>query len=187
MDSRRHRGNMFGSTYHHNRIEAYSAIAVAILDAGLNCSASIPCPAEMGGSIHIHGTGSSIVDTIFVCRKHGTVRRSMLFDSVEQLAEILDEELSALEAAGMNLSDGDVRCIVFGHLARMAIWRLRGGWDENMPTAHKLLLVRGEMDRLGTLETVRRLLGKRNERREIVNTSVCEERAAYGLDDAVAF
>jgi hypothetical protein len=22
----------------------------------------------MGGSIHIHGTGSSIVDTVFVCR-----------------------------------------------------------------------------------------------------------------------
>ena len=52
-------------------MEPYHAIGVAILDAGLICSASIPCPAEMGGSIHIHGTGSSIVDTIFVCRDHG--------------------------------------------------------------------------------------------------------------------
>ena len=43
-------------TYHHNRIEAYHAIGVAILDAGLTCSASATCPAEMGGSIHIHGT-----------------------------------------------------------------------------------------------------------------------------------
>ena len=49
-------------TYHHNRIEAYHAVGIAILDAGLNCSASLPCPAEMSGSIHIHGTGSSIVD-----------------------------------------------------------------------------------------------------------------------------
>ena len=58
-------------TYHHNKLEAYQAIGVAILDAGLTCSASIPCPAEMGGSIHIHGTGSSIVDTVFVCRSTG--------------------------------------------------------------------------------------------------------------------
>ena len=37
-------------TYHHNTLEAYYPIAVAILDAGLVCSASFPCPAEMGGS-----------------------------------------------------------------------------------------------------------------------------------------
>jgi putative DNA methylase len=43
-------------TYHHNKLDAYLAVGVAILDAGLTCSASLPCPAEMGGSIHIHGT-----------------------------------------------------------------------------------------------------------------------------------
>ena len=58
-------------TYHHNKLDAYCAIGVAILDAGLVCSASLPCPAEMGGSIHIHGTASSIVDTVFVCRTSG--------------------------------------------------------------------------------------------------------------------
>ncbi|MBI3952182.1 MAG: hypothetical protein HY314_17170 [Acidobacteria bacterium] len=47
-------------TYHHNTLEAYYPIAVAVLDAGLTCTASIPCPAEMGASIHINGTGSSI-------------------------------------------------------------------------------------------------------------------------------
>ncbi len=55
-------------TYHHNKIEAYTAVGVAILDAGMVCSAALPCPAEMGGSIHIHGTSSSIIDTVFVCR-----------------------------------------------------------------------------------------------------------------------
>ena len=52
-------------TYHHNKLEAYSAVGVAILDSGLTGSASLPCPAEMGSSIHIHGTASSIVDTVF--------------------------------------------------------------------------------------------------------------------------
>ena len=36
-------------TFHHNRIEPYHAVGVAILDAGLTCLASLPCPAEMGG------------------------------------------------------------------------------------------------------------------------------------------
>jgi len=44
-------------TYHHNQLDAYVPLAVAILDAGLVCSASLPCPAEMGASIHINGTG----------------------------------------------------------------------------------------------------------------------------------
>ncbi|NLG83871.1 MAG: hypothetical protein GX493_04515 [Firmicutes bacterium] len=60
-------------TYHHKAIEAYYPIAVALLDAGLVCSASFPCPAEMGASIHINGTASSIVDTVFVCRSTGRI------------------------------------------------------------------------------------------------------------------
>ena len=65
-------------TYHHNDLSAYSPVAVAILDAGLACTASLPCPAEMGASIHINGTGSSIIDTVFVCRSTGTISRKWL-------------------------------------------------------------------------------------------------------------
>src|SRR5262249_26695331 len=86
-------------TYHHNKLEAYFAVGVAILDAGLTCSASLPCPAEMGGSIHIHGTGSSIVDTVFVCREHGSVPRQWLFDSSEEVASIVARELTQLVEA----------------------------------------------------------------------------------------
>ncbi|MDZ7666751.1 MAG: hypothetical protein U5K27_15755 [Desulfotignum sp.] len=53
------KGAPFVFTYHHNKLEAYYPVAVAILDADLVCSASLPCPGEMGGSIHINGTGSS--------------------------------------------------------------------------------------------------------------------------------
>lgn len=65
-------------TYHHNQLEAYYPIAVAILDAGLACSASFSCPAEMGASIHIKGTSSSIIDTVFVCRQTGTMLRKWI-------------------------------------------------------------------------------------------------------------
>src|SRR5215813_10920710 len=88
-------------TFHHNRIDAYASVGVALLDAGLVCSATLPCPAEMGGSIHIFGTASSIVDTVFVCRVHGVVRRSHLFQTPKELNRIVKGELQQLELAGM--------------------------------------------------------------------------------------
>ena len=124
-------------TFHHNKFEAYTAVGVAILDAGLTCTATIPCPAEMGGSIHIHGTGSSIVDTVFVCRAHGRVRRRHLCETAEDVTDLVSDELAQLRAAGMKPTAGDIRCIVFGHLARIAVWRLRDGWDVTRPTIER--------------------------------------------------
>ena len=115
-------------TFHHNRLEAYVSIGVALLDADVVCSATIPCPAEMGGSIHIFGTGSSIVDTVFVCRIHGVVRRSHLFQTPAELIRIVNDELQQLCLAGMKPTSGDIRCIIYGHLTRIAIWNLRKSW-----------------------------------------------------------
>jgi adenine-specific DNA methylase len=125
-------------TYHHNNVEAYFAVGVAILDAGLTCSASLPCPAEMGGSIHIHGTASSIVDTVFVCRDRGQTPRQWLFGSAEELAAIVARDLAQLSEAGRKPTLGDTRCITFGHLTRMAVWNLRKQWDRTLLTAEKL-------------------------------------------------
>jgi len=125
-------------TFHHNRPEPYHAVGVAILDAGLSCLATLPCPAEMGGSIHIHGTGSSIVDTIFICRRQGRTRSGQFFSSLDQLAQLMEGELAQLRAAGMKPTAGDVRCMVYGHLTRYAIERLRTGWDSLRPTAERL-------------------------------------------------
>jgi len=136
-------------TFHHNRLEAYAAVGMAILDAGLVCSMTIPCPAEMGGSIHIHGTGSSIVDTVFVCRSTGRTRRGWLFADLDGLAPIVLEELRQLRLAGMRPTSGDIRCIVYGHLARMAIWRLRLVWQIEAPPAARLAAVAEGMAELG--------------------------------------
>lgn len=125
-------------TYHHNRLNAYSAAGVAILDAGLTCSASIPCPAEMGGSIHIHGTASSIVDTVFVCRDTGHTPRRWLFESADQLAVIVAHDLAQVAEGGRKPRTGDTRCIIFGHLTRMAIWNLRPTWEVKLSTDEKL-------------------------------------------------
>jgi len=125
-------------TYHHNRIEAYYPIAIAILDAGLTCSASIPCPAEMGASIHISGTGSSVVDTVFVCRKTGTTKRHLIANDLEQVAALVREDLAKLGAGGLKCTRGDARCVTFGHLVRLAIWNFHKKWNPKLSTSEKV-------------------------------------------------
>ena len=127
-------------TYHHNKLEAYCAVGVAILDARLGCSASLPCPAEMSGSIHIHGTTSSIVDTVFVCRSIGATPKQWLFKNTEELIRVVSHDLNQLRLAGMKPTEGDTRCITFGHLTRMAIWNLRANWDRSAPTVKRIEL-----------------------------------------------
>lgn len=146
-------------TYHHNKVEAYFAVGVAILDAGLTCSASLPCPAEMRGSIHIHGTASSIVDTVFVCRDRGHAPRQWLFRSAEQLEAIVARDLAQLTESGWTPTQGDTRCIVFGHLTRMAVWNLRERWDRNVPTKEKLARFEGTITKLADPEHLLEHLG----------------------------
>lgn len=151
-------GRPFAFTFHHNTIEAYYSIAVAILDAGLVCSASIPCPAEMGASIHINGTGSSVIDTVFVCRSTGTVPRSSIASSSAEIATLVLADLAALRQAGVVPTRGDARCIALGHLIRLAIWNLRHEWRQQLPTSEKLKLIRKAVASLGGAESVERLL-----------------------------
>jgi hypothetical protein len=174
-------------TYHHNHQEAYLAVGMAILDAGLTCSASLPCPAEMGGSIHIHGTGSSIVDTVFVCRDRGRTPRAWLFDDAGELAGIMAPELNDLRAAGMKPTAGDIRCTALGHITRMAIWRLRPSWDASLPTEEKLAIFKQAMDALATVEEVsERLQRVKAPDARIVGGLFAEEEERE-LADAVAF
>ena len=172
-------------TYHHNRQEAYLAAGMAILDAGLTCSASLPCPAEMGGSIHIHGTGSSILDSVFVCRDRGQTPRAWLFDDADELAHLLANEMAELRAAGMKPTAGDIRCAAFGHITRMTIWRLRPRWDKTLSTETKLGAFRDAMNSLATVDDVARLLGKAKQPQpKVVGTLFPKVRE---LVDAVAF
>ena len=151
-------------TYHHNNLEAYIPIAVGILDAGLTCSALIPCPAEMGASIHINGTGSSIIDTVFVCRSTGTVPRRKIASTPEEIAELVREDLEQLRAGNVKLTRGDVRCIVYGHLIRLAIWHLRKDlrkeWKIKWATTEKLKVVSRELERLGGWHGVEKFLSE---------------------------
>jgi adenine-specific DNA methylase len=128
----------FVFTYHHNKLEAYLPIVVAILDAGLLCTAALPCPAEMRASIHINGTGSSVVDTIFVCRPSDHVRSVQPIMEPIELVNLALDDLVKLQRGGLRPTLGDARCIVFGHLVRLAIGKGYKDWQPQKPVAERL-------------------------------------------------
>lgn len=141
-------------TYHHNKLEAYQAIGVAILDAGLTCSASLPCPAEMGGSIHIHGTGSSIIDTVFVCRSDAQAPGQAVRVTPAALLRAVSSDLEQLRAGGVKPTAGDIRCITFGQATRMAVWTLHAQWNADSSTRRKLGLFADRLAAFGDLAEI---------------------------------
>jgi hypothetical protein len=183
------RGAPLVFTYHHNELEAYYPVAVAILDAELVCSASLPCPAEMGASIHISGTGSSIVDTVFVCRATGSVPRPWLAGSPADVARLVRADLKALGQAGLAATTGDIVCIIYGHLIRLAVWDLRHTWSASGPMSVRMARVAEWIARFGGPDEVacfvQDLLGEAPSRR---GSGVSETDPEYQLeDDEIAF
>ena len=141
----------------------------------------------MGGSIHIHGTGSSIVDTVLVCRTTGNSRRRWLFETSEGLARVVSADLSLLTDAGRVPTVGDTRCIAFGHLTRMGVWTLRPEWDSTLPMRDKIARFAECLDRLGSVDEMLSILGlwKIAEPPEPAYTTSSSN--AQEADDAVPF
>lgn len=148
-------GRPFAFTYHHNALEAYRPVVVALLDAGLVCTVALPCPAEMAGSIHIHKSESSIVDTVFVCRTTGRVRARHLGTDAASIARLVTEDLEHLRRGDVRPTRGDARCIAYGHLARLAVWHLRASWDRQASWSDKLHRAGEAMAELASWEAIR--------------------------------
>ncbi|MGA3086575.1 MAG: DNA methylase [Thermodesulfobacteriota bacterium] len=176
-------------TYHHNSLEAYYPIAIAMLDSSLVCSASLPCPAEMGASIHISGTGSSIVDTVFVCRSTGSVPARWLANTPRAFADLVRDDVRNLRQAGVKETRGDVRCIIYGHFTRLAVWHLRHTWDNTRPVQKKTAALVSKIEEFGGLEAVERHVSEETEYLEQVKISVVREKSKrYGaVDDEIFF
>ena len=178
-------GAALAFTYHHNDIDAYYPIAVAILDAGLTASASLPCPAEMGASIHINGTGSSIIDTVFVCRTTGTVPQKWLAKSPAEIAYLVEEDLDSLREGNVKPTLGDIRCIAYGHLIRLCVWHLRLEWDKNKTTTQRIARVANWLQKVGRrLEVEKRIEHSNSTPQNKPRFAVRESAAKYGVEYA---
>ena len=128
-------GSPFAFTYHHNDLSSYAAITVAVLDAGLIPVCTFACPSEMRGSIHINSSDSSRVDTVFVFRKAPVADTT---DESVPVPDRLDAHIKNLEAAGLEVSNGDRRCISHGLIAEEAMRSLADTWDRDADIADKM-------------------------------------------------
>ena len=153
-------------TYHHNDPDAYIPVIIGILDAGLNVTGTLVAPAEMSASLHISGTGSSTVDTIFVCRDEDSNSR----ETVAELAEAAQE----LQEGGVDPTDGDLECMVLGHFSQRVINILYDDWDSNACTSNKIERVRNEFNQILDHDSVDSMV-----------SSICEE-CANQLEDGQA-
>ncbi len=141
----------FVFTYHHNDPTAYLPIVVAVLDSGLDCTATLPAAAEMTASLHIARTGSSVLDSVFICRNRSDwekSKRKNLGDISSALQHALQRDAETMAAAGLRLSNGDLRCLAAGHMARFAITSLRPTWDADITPELKLARAREGVEML---------------------------------------
>lgn len=144
----------FVFTYHHNDPVAYVPLIVSILDASLDCTATIPSPAEMGASLHIARSSSSVLDSIFVCRKLD------FFLEPERVQSRLEKDIGSLEKAGIKVTEGDLRCLIAGHIARIAINRLRAGWKTDEPLDRRMAKAEAEILKIRQTVAVEKLIAR---------------------------
>lgn len=74
--------------------------------------------------------------------------------SLADLTRIVRDDIGQLRIAGVKVTPGDVRCIVFGHLTRMAIWNLRAKWDASVSTETKLKEFARTLGTLGSCQEI---------------------------------
>ena len=142
----------------------------------------------MGASIHINGTTSSVVDTVFVCRSTGHVSRRSLVSTAEEIARLVIDDVAQLREGGLKPSRGDARCIAYGHLIRLAVWILRKEWHPEHSVEEKMRRVANAVQSLGGVSEVEQhlpddLLQRVNGK----NFQIHETITAYSPDDELSF
>jgi hypothetical protein len=115
-----------------------------------------PAPGEMEASLHINNTTSSILDSVFVCRRE--VEGEMPLPDLESFSKALTQDCREMAKGGVRVNIGDARCLFMGHIVRLAVRKLVGGWDCTAPTEVRLERVAREL----------RLLAKHYEMQKVV-------------------
>ena len=87
----------------------------------------------MSASLHILGTKSSVLDSIFVCRHVNTAPQTGA-----DIRMALEQDAALMASAGVKVSQGDIRCLASGHIARVAINGLCDGWDSGAALSDRM-------------------------------------------------
>jgi len=83
---------------------------------------------------------------------------------------MIRSDLRQLRAANLKPTCGDMRCVAYGHLVRLAMWKLRNEWDRELSTVDKLARMRRAVDELGGWLLFERTVGAGERRHVQVDT-----------------
>lgn len=126
-------------TYHHNAPDAYMPLVLALLDAELTVTSVLPAPGEMVASLHIAGTKSSILDSVFVCRdRHFVAHHPEAPEVGRDVDTLVTADVAAMANSEYMCTDGDVLCLRAGHLAARAVRDLGQTWDRAIPLPERV-------------------------------------------------
>lgn len=129
-------------TYHHNDPDAYMPLVLALLDAQLTVTAVLPAPGEMAASLHIAGTKSSILDSVFICRDREFVTNHPEAPiAAGDVDSLVAYDVAAMAKADYTCTAGDILCLRAGHLAAAAVRDLGETWDRTLPLEKRIWLV----------------------------------------------
>ncbi len=111
-------------------------------------------------------------------RRPGTLFRGLL------LSEFGNKRLAT---SGRTATRGDTRCIVLGHLTRMAIWKLHESWDNTQSTAQKITAFAGVLPTLGYPDHVINLVDAVMPEAVSLEPSLSAAKPDEDVRDAVSF
>jgi hypothetical protein len=87
----------------------------------------------------------------------------------------------------MKPTAGDIRCMAFGHLTRMAIWRLKPTWNPGLTTLEKFAVLRKTMNGIATADSVLKRLEKIKVPAAAESGSLFDQDETRIFADAVSF
>ncbi len=110
------------------------------------------------------------------------MQRKWIADSPYKLARIVEKDLNHLKTGNVKPTRGDIKCVTYGHLIRLAIWSLRLNWNKNKPTTSRIANVADWLQRFGGWTEVEKCIErvKREMTMDIPLFSVHESDANYG-------
>jgi hypothetical protein len=85
--------------------------------------------------------------------------RRWLSETPAAVARVVAEDLSLLQQGQVKPTQGDTRCIIFGHLIRLAVWHLRSSWKTDVTTPDRMAVVQRWTKEFGGVEAVIEQLG----------------------------
>ena len=104
---------------------------------------------------------------------------------------MLRSDLENLQQAGLKPTLGDARCLLFGHLIRLAVWQLRAGWCAEKTEKHKLGEIEAALQEIHPVDLLQRLaaqaLSSTSDIDLLARMRVAEVPTIYDTDDELPF